>query len=146
MEYVTKGLQPEDALQYFEEISAIPRGSGNEGAVARYICEVAEKAGLQATRDEANNVIVKKPASAGCENAAPVMLQAVSYTHLLRSPALCIPHNNGDITGAGIFPAAAAGRPADHLQEARRDPGPPPARAARRSCCKRSCAGGPCRR
>lgn len=75
MEYVTKGLQPEDALQYFEEISAIPRGSGNEGAVARYICEVAEKAGLQATRDEANNVIVKKPASAGCENAAPVMLQ-----------------------------------------------------------------------
>ena len=39
MEYVTKGLQPEDALRYFEEISAIPRGSGNEGAVARYICE-----------------------------------------------------------------------------------------------------------
>ena len=75
MEYVTKGLQPEDALRYFEEISAIPRGSGNEGAVARYICEVAEKAGLEATRDEANNVIVKKPASAGCENAAPVMLQ-----------------------------------------------------------------------
>ena len=58
----------------------------------------------------------------------------------LRSPPLCIPHNNGDITGAGIFPAAAAGRPADHLQEARRDPGPPPAHTARRSCCKRSCA------
>ncbi len=75
MDYVTKGLQPEDALRYFEEISAIPRGSGNEIAVARYICEFAKGLGLEATRDEANNVIVKKPASAGCENAAPVMLQ-----------------------------------------------------------------------
>ena len=75
MEYVTKGLQPEDALRYFEEISAIPRGSGNEKAVAEYICNFAKELGLEAVQDQANNVIVKKPASPGCENAAPVLLQ-----------------------------------------------------------------------
>ena len=42
MDYVTKGYEPADALQYFEELSAIPRGSGNEGAVADYICEFAK--------------------------------------------------------------------------------------------------------
>ncbi|HIV86794.1 MAG TPA: beta-Ala-His dipeptidase [Candidatus Pygmaiobacter gallistercoris] len=75
MEYVTKGLQPEDALRCFEEISAIPRGSGNEKAVAEFICDYAKNLGLEATRDEANNVVVKMPASAGCEKVAPVMLQ-----------------------------------------------------------------------
>ena len=38
MELVTRGYEPADALGYFEEISAIPRGSGNEAAVADYIC------------------------------------------------------------------------------------------------------------
>src|SRR5699024_10034475 len=75
MEYVTKGLQPEDALRCFEEILAIPRGSGNEKAVAEFICDYAKNLGLEATRDEANNVVVKMPASAGCEKVAPVMLQ-----------------------------------------------------------------------
>ena len=34
MDYVTKGLEPADALRYFEELSRIPRGSRNEAAVA----------------------------------------------------------------------------------------------------------------
>lgn len=75
MDYVTKGYEPADALQYFEEISAIPRGSENEAGVADYICEFAKAHGLEYYRDEANNVIVKKPGSKGCENVPPLMLQ-----------------------------------------------------------------------
>lgn len=33
--YVTEGLEPRRVLELFEEISAIPRGSGNEEAVAK---------------------------------------------------------------------------------------------------------------
>lgn len=75
MDYVTKGYEPADALKYFEEISAIPRGSQNEAAVADYICEFAKAHGLEYYRDEVHNVIVKKPASKGCENVPPLMLQ-----------------------------------------------------------------------
>ncbi len=75
MDYVTKGYEPADALRYFEEISAIPRGSGNEAAVADYICRFAEERGLEYYRDSVHNVIVKKPGSAGCENLPALMLQ-----------------------------------------------------------------------
>ena len=33
MENILKGLQPELVFKYFEEISQIPRGSGNEKAI-----------------------------------------------------------------------------------------------------------------
>lgn len=75
MNYITKGYEPEDALRYFEEISAIPRGSGNEGAVADYICRFAEERGLTYHRDKVHNVIVKKPGSKGCEHLPALMLQ-----------------------------------------------------------------------
>ena len=75
MELVTKGYKPEDALGYFEEISAIPRASGNEKAVADYICRFAEEHGLEYHRDDVHNVIVKKPASKGYEDVPPVILQ-----------------------------------------------------------------------
>ena len=36
MENVLNGLQPELVFKYFEEISQIPRGSGNEKALKLY--------------------------------------------------------------------------------------------------------------
>ena len=75
MNKVTKGYEPADALGFFEDISAIPRASRCEAAIADYICDFAEKRGLWYRRDEANNVIVKKPASKGCEHVPPIMLQ-----------------------------------------------------------------------
>ena len=72
MDYVTKGYEPADALQYFEELSAIPRGSGNEGAVADYICEFAKAHGLEYYRDKVHNVIVKKPGSNRISHFRPV--------------------------------------------------------------------------
>ena len=37
MENVLNGLQPELVFKYFEEISQIPRGSGNEKAISDYL-------------------------------------------------------------------------------------------------------------
>lgn len=78
MDLVTKGLQPAGPLKFFEELSAIPRGSGNEKQAADYIENFGKQLGLETYRDEKHNVIIKKPATAGYENADPVMLQGHS--------------------------------------------------------------------
>ena len=75
MKYVTEGYEPADALRFFEDISAIPRASGNEAGIAAYMKKFAEDRGLEVHVDEFNNVIIKKPGSKGCENLPPVMLQ-----------------------------------------------------------------------
>ena len=61
---------------YFKQISDIPRGSRNEKAVSDYIADFAKKHGYDYIQDEVYNVIVNKPASAGYENAEPIILQA----------------------------------------------------------------------
>ncbi len=68
-------VEPKNVFRFFEEISAIPRGSGNMDKISRYCMEFAEKNGLRATRDAANNVIIHKPGTAGYEKAEPVILQ-----------------------------------------------------------------------
>ena len=75
MEYIIKGRKPEKFFNYFEEISAIPRGSGNEKGIADYIVAFAKKRGLTCYRDEINNVFVRMPATKGRENEGAVMLQ-----------------------------------------------------------------------
>lgn len=75
MKYVTEGYEPRDALRFFEDIAAIPRGSNNERAVARYIYNWGKDLGLEAYKDEANNVILRKPGSKGCEDLPIISLQ-----------------------------------------------------------------------
>ena len=75
MKYVTEGYQPQDVLQYFEDLARIPRGSGNCAAVAQYVYDWGKNLGLDAYKDEYHNVVLKKPGSQGCENLPPVMLQ-----------------------------------------------------------------------
>ena len=75
VKYVTEGYEPADALRFFEDISAIPRASFNEAAIAAYMKKFAEDRGLEVYVDEVNNVIIKKPGTPGCENLPPVMLQ-----------------------------------------------------------------------
>lgn len=59
----------------FEDISAIPRGSFKEEKIADYVCNFARELGLEYTRDEANNIVVRKPATPGYEDHETVMLQ-----------------------------------------------------------------------
>ncbi len=75
MEYIIKGRKPERLFNYFEEISAIPRGSGNEKGIADYIENFAKERGLSYHRDEANNLFVRIPATEGREGERAIMLQ-----------------------------------------------------------------------
>lgn len=69
-------IPEEIVLYYFEKISRIPRGSGNEKEISDYLFKWASGHGLDAFQDEQNSLIIKKAASRGCENAEPVILQA----------------------------------------------------------------------
>ena len=47
-------------INFFYELSKIPRESGNEGKVADYIIKFAKSRNLEYYRDRYNNVIIKK--------------------------------------------------------------------------------------
>ena len=65
----------QQVFEYFKQISQIPRESGNETGIANYIMKLAESENWESYRDESNNVLIKKAASIGYENAPVVMLQ-----------------------------------------------------------------------
>lgn len=60
---------------HFEQISKIPRGSGNEKAISDYLLDFGKSLGLECIQDAALNIIIKKPASIGYENAPAVIIQ-----------------------------------------------------------------------
>lgn len=75
MEYKITGYKPEKLFHFFEEICAIPRGSGNEKGISDYLVKFAEDRGLWVYQDEAYNVMIKKAGSKGAEDKPAVMLQ-----------------------------------------------------------------------
>lgn len=68
-------LEPAAPLRFFEEISAIPRQSKEEAAVADYLVRFAESRNLPVYRDAVHNVVIKKAGTLGYESHEPVMLQ-----------------------------------------------------------------------
>lgn len=75
MARVLEGLKPEKVFYYVEEISKIPRGSGNEKGISDYLYNLAKSKNWDVVQDDYLNIIIKKPASKGYENAPVVMLQ-----------------------------------------------------------------------
>ncbi len=75
MEYIIKGYRYPAFFRYFEELSRIPRGSGNEGGAVAYLKAFAEERGLYFYSDEYLNAFIRKEASAGYEKVAPILLQ-----------------------------------------------------------------------
>ena len=72
---VLNDLQPALVLRYFEELCAIPHGSGNTKAISDYCVRFAEARGLECHQDALNNVIIIKSSSEGYEDAPAVILQ-----------------------------------------------------------------------
>ncbi|MEG1458039.1 MAG: aminoacyl-histidine dipeptidase [Acetivibrio sp.] len=62
-------------FNYFKEISDIPRGSGNCRKISDYLVNFAKEHQLFYVQDEAQNVIIKKPASEGYETCPAIILQ-----------------------------------------------------------------------
>ena len=69
------GLKPDRVFEYFEQICAIPHGSGNTKAISDYLAAFAREQGLRYEQDETNNVILYADGTAGYEDRAPVILQ-----------------------------------------------------------------------
>jgi len=65
----------ERVLGFFTELSAIPRTSGNEAEVAKYLTAFAAKRGLFSSIDAEGNVLIKKPGTDG-DTRPSVILQA----------------------------------------------------------------------
>lgn len=72
---VLKNLEPQGVFRFFEELCAIPHGSGNTKAISDYLVGFAKERGLEHYQDELNNVIIIAPATPGYEEAAPVIIQ-----------------------------------------------------------------------
>lgn len=70
-----EGLKPERVFYYFEEISNIPRESYKEQKISDYLMEFGKKFNLECYRDEALNVVLRKTASKGYEEAPKIILQ-----------------------------------------------------------------------
>ena len=68
MSFVAK-LEPRELWEHFDRILKIPRGSGNEEAIRDYVIRVGQQTSLDYTRDEVGNLVLRKPAAAGCEKA-----------------------------------------------------------------------------
>ena len=73
--YVLENLEPKKIFNFFEELTRIPRGSGNEKEVSDYLVNFGKERNLEVIQDKAYNVIIKKPGTAGYENSPAVILQ-----------------------------------------------------------------------
>ncbi len=72
---VLENLEPKSVFHFFEQMCAIPHGSGNTQAISDWLVNFAKERQLEVHRDHMNNVIIIKEATPGYENAAPVILQ-----------------------------------------------------------------------
>ncbi|HPY82330.1 MAG TPA: aminoacyl-histidine dipeptidase [Bacteroidales bacterium] len=69
-------LEPSAVWKYFEIICSIPRPSKHEAQICAYIISFAKSLELPYEQDKYGNIRIRKPACAGKEHYAPVILQA----------------------------------------------------------------------
>lgn len=71
-----KNLQPECIWRNFDALTQIPRPSGHLEKIQQFLLDFAKNVGVEAFKDAGNNIIMRKPATAGMENKKTVLLQA----------------------------------------------------------------------
>lgn len=71
---ILEGLKPEKVFHYFEEISAIPRGSRNTDKIRDYCVSFAKERNLKYTADKSGNVVIYKQAC-NSKSDEPVIIQ-----------------------------------------------------------------------
>ena len=73
--YLLEDFAPRNVLRHFEDICAIPHGTGHEAALRAHIAALADKNGLYREEVGAGNLLVRVPAADGCEDAPPFLIQ-----------------------------------------------------------------------
>lgn len=71
-----KELEPQSVWHYFSELCKIPRPSGHLDEIRDYVAGVGRDAGCAVEIDAAGNVLIRKPATSGCEDAPVTALEA----------------------------------------------------------------------
>lgn len=69
------GVKPERVFYHFEEISKIPRESYHEKAISDYLVEFGKKLNLETYQDKYYNVVLRRKATPGYENAPGIVIQ-----------------------------------------------------------------------
>lgn len=72
---VLSHLEPKKVFAFFEEICAIPHGSGNTAQISNYCVNFAKERGLEYHQDALGNVIISAPGTPGYEDSQPIILQ-----------------------------------------------------------------------
>lgn len=67
--------EPRKVFHFFEEMCQIPHGTFDTKRISDYCVAFAKERGLEVIQDEANNVIIRKPGTAGYEESEPVIIQ-----------------------------------------------------------------------
>ncbi|WP_343290153.1 aminoacyl-histidine dipeptidase [Turicibacter bilis] len=75
MSEILGNLKPQAVFHYFEQMTKIPRESGNEAAISEYLVNFAKEHNLDYVQEPCKNVIITKPATPGYEDAPRVILQ-----------------------------------------------------------------------
>lgn len=75
MSNILGNLKPELLWKHFEALTQIPRPSRKEQLAAKYVVDFAKKNKLKFLVDKFGNIVISKPATAGYENLAPIVMQ-----------------------------------------------------------------------
>ena len=90
-------IKPCKVMKYFEEISKIPRKSGEEDKIVEFLKKFAIERNLEYYTDNYRNIIIKKNAAPGKENNQPIALQA--HTDMICEK---IPESKHDFSKDGL--------------------------------------------
>lgn len=71
-----KDLSPREVWTHFEALTRIPRPSGHLEKVQNYLLEWGKSIGVETLKDDAGNIIMRKPATSGFEARKGIILQA----------------------------------------------------------------------
>ena len=69
------GLEPQAVFACFEQLCAIPHGSGNTKQISDYIVSFAKENNIRYVQDALNNVLLFGEGTCGMENHEPVIIQ-----------------------------------------------------------------------
>ncbi len=74
-EHVLSQLEPQRVFDYFYQITQVPRPSKKEEKIREFVIGIAKKLGKEYQEDAAGNIVIRKPASPGCETSPAIVLQ-----------------------------------------------------------------------
>ena len=71
-----KNLNPVEIWRNFDKLTQVPRPSGHLEKIQAFLLNWAKEVGVEASKDPAGNIVMRKPATPGMENRKGVILQA----------------------------------------------------------------------